>query len=284
MGKRVKDAGLPYAAMAVRALTDEEINDLREYISTESDPENLALLAGTYVGTVKTPEAIIPVLYRLRATGISLGEVFPEGIEVAMDLEPMNYSHANDKKAIAPIPAVEKFVILRRTEKAEPLESLRRKPEDGYDAHDKTKAENFDVLIEAGCMDRLPLEHFPASFDECTMLIVGDMTFEPNGYYQQRLASGTTISLYTPRYARMYRLMIVQKDGIVPIHMFAGLMIKNAELKQNVSYPEVYLQLPANYLPKARTAWIDQQLDACLARYEETGWHTLEMMLKQQST
>ena len=88
------------------------------------------------------------MLYRLRAEGISLGEVFPEGIEVAMDLEPMNYSHANDKKAIAPIPAVEKFVILRRTEKAEPLESLRRKPEDGYDAHDKTKAENFDVLIE----------------------------------------------------------------------------------------------------------------------------------------
>ena len=281
--KQAQRAGLPYAAMMGSALTGMEINELRERIGSETDPEVLAVLAGIYGRIADTPEAVVPLLYRLRTAGISLKEVFPEGIRVTMDLEPLNYQHMKDGKGAGTIPAVEKFLVLSRAEHDEPMEWLIRKPREDYDSHDKTKTENFDVNIVTGGMDLVPEERFPATYDECTVLIVADMSFVPGGCYEWPLSSGQSSghSIYTPVYARLYRVMAVQKDGTLPIAALYQKLVENEKLDKYALSYEADIQIMRKYLAKQDRSWLADRLARCMVRYAQADWYTMAVLMQQ---
>ena len=291
--RRAQAAGMPYDALLAVALTDEEITQLREQVYAETDPGALLFLARIYGESQTDPAIVVPLLSYVRQQGLKLGNVFPSGIQVSMNLEPLNLSHKDDDVDLQ-LPQVCKYLALTRTEKIEPLEHKFSQPSSTYDGNDKKNPDNFTVTVNTAMMDRLPDANFPATLDDCTMLIVSDMCFVYDGCitetttttYSRSTSRNSTSVFYYPTYARVYRIIIAERESVLPQYTAASLVVNSEEVRSMRSSNTWTLQseIRSKYLAKPNNTWASQTLDTLATGMDQASWNSVLYYLMYLNT
>ena len=228
----------------------------------------------------RSPGDILPVLRQLKEKGLRLGEVYPGGIEVDMDLGELNPGREEGDLIL---PGEGRILILSRTEINEPFQQLSKQPSAGHDGHDKNDPGVFTVRIDTAAMDRLPAERVPASPEDCGLLIVSDMTFAYCGCINGTVhsKSGPATAAFFPAYQRRWRLLVAGRGSghFTWDEMTAG----NAETATAVeirSVADLFIT-GSKYLPREDRTWADARLSALLDAFDEAGWDW-DAFFKQQ--
>ncbi len=248
------------------ALTAEDRAHVRGLLDTVTDPDRLTVCARVCCAGRTALSEAVPILHRLRGAGIALKDVFPDGIRVALDLSSIN---AGREQWAEPPSGVHRCLILSRTERDEPFECFIQPPRTDYDANDKSNPDTFEVTLETALLDALPPKHFPATLDECDLLIVADMHF----VHDADLHPETT-GRYYPTYTRVYRLLTVTRDGARPVRELSTKRIAPGALLSLFAanaVQEEYL-LSRQYLASDDPAWRSQAFAALLAALERVHW------------
>ena len=217
-------------------LTEADLPELRATILKETDPERLSLYAQALAGQHDRPENIVPVLYHLRQQGQSLGQLFPHGLTVDLDLSALNETQGFPQDD-APLPADAKYLIICRREADVKAERLKTQPEDGYSCNNKENPAAFVVSFETTWMDQIPMDRFPASYEECQWLAVVDLQYIYGGYLTELkdYATGAVEQgkNYYPVYSSLHRLILVEREGLVPRRIFSAMSL-DADTNQTV--------------------------------------------------
>ena len=210
------------------AVTGEDLADLYALIAGPTDPEQRSLCAQALAEQANKPEEIVPVLYQLRQGGLSLGELFPQGIRLSMDLSHLNRS-TQIPEMEEPLPGDARFLIITRTEQSVKAEELDQPPDKGYSCNDRSDLSTFDTRLETGWMDQMRLDQMPASYEECQWLVVADMQYRYGGCITTLEDYATNekeeAQHFYPVYGCLYRLVLVAREGIVPQQLISILAI-----------------------------------------------------------
>ena len=270
------------------ALTEADLPGLRTLLDSATEPARITLLARALAGPLRDPAEIVPLLYQLRQRGVSLAETFPEGLVISLDLEHLNLSHNKDNWEYQR-PDGDRYLILSRTEHNEPKEQKLRQPADNYDAHNKADPDIYTVRVETAYMDRVPLDHMPAAWEECDILIVADMTFMRESTITRTSTTtgksySKTVSYY-PTYGRLYRIIMAERDGIIPLPAYNYKYVRpdSVSSKNSSMAYLIDLEISSKYLAKADDRWTGQQLNAVLDALEKADWSNMMFLLLQYS-
>ena len=191
-----------------------------------TDPEQMKLCAQGLAGQPNQLEEILPVLYHLRQREYSLGELFPNGIRLNMDLSKLNLPQ-DIPEGDDPLPADSRGLVITRTETKAKAEQLKEEPGDGYSWHDKSDPSSFDVCLETVWMDRMLPEQMPAAYADCQWLAVLDMQYVYGGCITKLkdFATGKEEQgqHYYPVYGCLCRLMLAEPDSLEPRRLISSL-------------------------------------------------------------
>ena len=218
------------------SLTEADLPELRMLMTESTDPEQLGLCAQALAEQANMPEEIVPILHHFRQAGLSLGELFPDGVMLSMDLSSL--SQAEDlPKLEEPLPADARYLIISRTEHGVQAEQLDQQPDDGYSCHDKADPSVFDVRVETVWMDQMRLDQVPASYADCQWLAVLDRQYQYGGCISdlKDYATGKKEhdQHFFPVYGCLSRLILMERDGLLPVKLVSSQAV-NADLDQVV--------------------------------------------------
>ena len=254
-------------AFLAAAMTSDDLGPAAGLLAEADDPARIAMYAEALADQPNRPEDIVPALYRLRERGLSLKAFFPGGVAIALDLTALN--PPTEIPEGAGTPAGSRFLVISRTEKDEPAERLDTRPADGYDGHDKRDASLFTVRAETAALDRLPLSRLPASWEDCDWLAISDMVFVYGGCLE-----GKSPVRFYPVYGRLYRLLLVEREGLLPRRLAASKTV-DAPLDQKVARwtnTAVGTSIVSWQRAPAAGRWAADQVKQFLDGLERAGW------------
>ena len=237
MALSVENKDLTALEFLTASLTEDDLPGLRAMLTLSTDPEQLSLCAQALAEQPNQPEDIVPILAHLRQQGVSVAELFPQGIRLNTDLSPLNRSDGIPEGG-DPLPPDSRFLIISRTEGEVKAEELSAQPDDGYSCHNKEDPSTFDVRLETAWMDRTHPEQMPETYADCEWFVVLDQQYVCGGFLTdlRDYATGHTEygRYFYPIYGSLSRLVLVERDGLVPRRLIASQSVE-AETDQTVA-------------------------------------------------
>ena len=289
LARELSDAGFPGMAFLGGALTEEDLPAVTELLISEEDPAQQAFLGEVFAIRCDSLEAAVPVLYALKEKGRSLAAVFPDGITVSCNLAPLNYAHWDDEYEYA-YPQLYRYITLSRREKDMEMKGTSSSVDHGSSTHDKEDPSSYTVRLETGWMDRIPLEHLPATLEDCDRLIVADMTLEQDGsvYVTTQRSKGSysfssgSSTTYYPTYARVYRVWFVEREGTIPEFACCAQVSETGAFPETKGLTDTLMQMKirSHYLAPDLTSWADESMDRVLGELAECDWNIITYYLK----
>ena len=227
MAQRITSRRMKAAAFLKESVTDEDLPALTNLLMSTDNDEQLALYAGAITACSIRPEDITPVLYRLRETGKSLAQLFPEGIPLNLKVKRLNTAQGT-KERKEQQPAEGRYLAIDCTEVDEPAENKKQMSPADYDGHNKMSPETFQITVNTTVMDLLPMNRVPADYTDCDWLLITDMSYVYGGCAGDNVKSNvqeTGKTYYYPVYGREYRLLVAERENPDSQQLIASLSL-----------------------------------------------------------
>ncbi len=277
------DAGFPAQSFLSAAMKDSDMSELLSMIRETDNSDSIRVWASVYGNACETLADAIPVMYTVRSKGLTLEEVFPNGIEIDLAMSLLNPEHiGDDLDSDFTGSENDHYVVISRTETDEPYEEkiIRNQIGEGYDGHDKNDPSVFRVKIESQWMDRIPIGNLPASEEECDVMIVSDMFFILDGVITRSISTGSRLATptplcYVPSYARVYRVLLVERETGIPIFTYDYNVLQVDEFSSSQYF---FRSAEDNYLPKDDPSWAKDTFGKLLSELEESEWSVMLML------
>ena len=105
-------------------------------------------------------------------------------------------------------------------------------------------------------------------------MVVADMEFVQDGVYTVKTSSTSTIGIHYPAYARHYRVLMVEREGLKTQYTYAYTVIPPEKLSPSLTNSTLLIEMEIRrkYQAPADDAWMDTQLNLFLDDLERAGW------------
>ena len=178
----IEDLGQSASVFKKLAFPELNESDPVSFLRGMSDPAEKRGLARLFAERYEETDAILDFLYTCRGMDVFPSDCYPNGVEIHTGLAklPFDYNAPKDGEW----KTNPKILAVRHYERDEPLEhkllgitSISNDYEvpthysKDYDGNDKSLLESYQNILDTKLMDQIPVEYFPRSLEECTVLI-----------------------------------------------------------------------------------------------------------------